>query len=479
MRAVTPLLLAVVLCIAGQASANTQIFPEILRGGSVYRNAVARERAHHQKLGFFPNSTPSYFYPPVDHWDASLGTFKDKFYYDTTYWDESSGPCMFYLNGETGLEQAVGGYMAEIAKSLNACTVAIEHRWYGSSPAGSWSNKTLFTETLNIKQAMADVMALREYFETNIAKRNVTWMLVGGSYSGAMTVWLNEAYPGKWKASWAASGVVKATLDFFEYDAHIKSVITQDCFTALQTAFRYAAILWETPSGRQTLFNLFEPGAENITKAQFFNMMSFAYESSVQYSQRTLMCNSVLPLELDDPMAMLTRYAFSGREMWGPRYTRSCRFTPDLCTAEAAAAGLGFNGEGNSWFWQVCSEFGWWQIGFPGGIKPINVSTALSIESCRAVFYPDTFPDVWAFNQKWHGLHPQTQGYIVATQGSDDPWSTTGLSVSQGPNFPVNTAQCTDCGHCGSMMAPRDVDPQALKDQRTLVMQSLSTWMAR
>ena len=134
---------------------------------------------------------------------------------------------------------------------------------------------------------------------------------------------------------------------------------------------------------------------------------------------------------------------------------------------------------GYSRIWECCNEMAWWQIGYPGSIRNENITTAYFIDQCRAAFYNTTVPDSWSFNTRHHGLHPQTQGYIVATQGSDDPWSTTGLSVSPGPNFPVNTAQCTNCGHCGAMSPPVESDPAPLKAQRQLVLDSLNTWMSR
>ena len=68
------------------------------------------------------------------------------------------------------------------SQGLNACIVTIEHRWYGESlPGGTLLNKALLTQTLTVDLAMQDVRLLMTYFETNVS--NVTWFLVGGSYS--------------------------------------------------------------------------------------------------------------------------------------------------------------------------------------------------------------------------------------------------------------------------------------------------------
>lgn len=465
------LLIAAALA-AACVSANTALFPERLRGGRVYREAVAAERAHHARIGYVPNMTKNWFPAPIDHSNPSLGTFQDKFYYDTSYFNGTY--CMFYLNGEGPLGSSVGGYMAELAQGLNACTVTIEHRWYGESlPGGTLLNKALLTQTLTVDQAMQDVRLLMTYFETNVIKRNVTWFLVGGSYSGGMTVWLNEKYPGLFKASWAASGVVRATFAFTDYDGHVAAVTSADCSNGLRQIMQFADWAYEQDAAR--LFAMFNVPSYN-TKTDFMWAMADMSASSVQYSMNTQMCAEILPVP-QEPWAALAKYAAFMVRDWGEGFAASCYYSTHCLASKSLSSGWAAGGY--SWIWECCNQMAWWQIGYPNSIRNRNISTEYFTNQCRAAFYENTTSDPWTFNKRHHGLHPQTAGYIIATQGSDDPWSTTGLKYDVGPTFPVNTAECANCGHCGSMMSPRATDPPNLQLQRTLVKNSLTQWLAR
>jgi len=457
------------------AMANSQIFAERHRGGRVYKDAVEAEAKHHQRLGFSPNASANWFAQLIDHENPSLGTFQDKFYYDTTFWD-GTGPCMFYMNGEGPLNSAVGGYMADIAKNLSACTLSIEHRYYGESLPGPLTNKALLSKVLTVDQAMQDIWALIAHFETNIVKKKLTWFLIGGSYSGGMTVWMNEKYPGFFKASWAASGVVYATFAYTDYDGHVKRVTSRDCGDTIQATMRIAAAWYDDASKRSELYSIMQL-PKYFTKTDILWAMADASASGVQYSQKTQMCNLILPADLEDERGTLTKYANMVFNLWGTTFMSSCYYS-SVCLANASMSDQ-WGPAGYSWVFECCNEMAWWQTGYPGSLRNENITVAYFMDQCRSAFYNHTEPDTWAFNARHHGRSPVTKGYIVATQGSDDPWSTTGLAVSQGPTFPVNIAQCTNCGHCGSMMSPHPSDPAELVAQRELVMSSLSVWMAR
>jgi pimeloyl-ACP methyl ester carboxylesterase len=383
---------------------------------------------------------------------------------------------MMYLNGEGPLNRAVGGYMADLAMNLSACTLAIEHRWYGESLPAPLTNKALLTSTLTIDQAMRDIVALMEYFETHIMNTTITWFLVGGSYSGGMTVWMNERYPGRFKASWAASGVVRATFAYTDYDGHVDHVTSKHCSDALRNIMQIASDMWDDETTQPLLRTLFNIPSYN-TKTDFMWAMADVSASSVQYSMKTDMCYAILP-QATDRMAILKQYAAFVNDQWGPNFMNSCYYS-SACLANASMSNQ-WAAAGYSWIWECCNEVAWWQIGYPGSIRNKNISTEYFMSQCRNAFYPNASANSWAFNLRHNGYHPVAPfGNIIATQGSDDPWSTTGLKYNQGPTFPVNTAECDNCGHCGSMMSPRDSDPENLKKQREMVLGRLTEWLGQ
>lgn len=68
---------------------------------------------------------------------------------------------------------------------------------------------------LNIDQALADSAEFREFI---MEKKNLTadtkWIAFGGSYPGALSVWLRMTYPHLFYGSVASSAPILATLEF-------------------------------------------------------------------------------------------------------------------------------------------------------------------------------------------------------------------------------------------------------------------------
>ncbi len=82
----------------------------------------------------------------------------------------------------------------QIAQQEHGATVVLEHRFFGlSNPHPDLSVKSL--QVLNIQQAIDDL----EFFAQNVklpmpggdkvSINSTPWVLVGGSYSGALTGW--------------------------------------------------------------------------------------------------------------------------------------------------------------------------------------------------------------------------------------------------------------------------------------------------
>ena len=87
----------------------------------------------------------------------------------------------------------------QIAQQEHGATIVLEHRFYGeSTPFADLSTPNLTYHT--IQQAIDDL----EYFAKNVklpmpggdavGPTKVPWVLVGGSYSGALTSWTMVKY---------------------------------------------------------------------------------------------------------------------------------------------------------------------------------------------------------------------------------------------------------------------------------------------
>lgn len=87
----------------------------------------------------------------------------------------------------------------QIAQQEHGATIVIEHRFFGlSNPIPDLTDNSL--RLLTIQQSIDDL----EYFAKNVKlpmpggdkvkPKNTPWILIGGSYSGALTAWTMTKY---------------------------------------------------------------------------------------------------------------------------------------------------------------------------------------------------------------------------------------------------------------------------------------------
>ncbi|KAF8214001.1 peptidase S28 [Mycena galopus ATCC 62051] len=173
-----------------------------------------------------PYNTTYTFQQLIDHNNPSLGTFTQRFWHTYEFYEEG-GPIILFTPGEANA-QPYDGYLTnvtingQIAQQENGAAIVLEHRFYGlSNPLPDLSVNSLRLHTL--QQAIDDL----QYFSENVVlpmpnggklkPATTPWILVGGSYSGALTSWTMVNKPGLFAAGWASSAVVEAILDFWQY----------------------------------------------------------------------------------------------------------------------------------------------------------------------------------------------------------------------------------------------------------------------
>jgi len=83
-------------------------------------------------------------------------------------------------------------YPFEVVASMEPAYFALEHRYYGTSqPFKDWSVENL--KLLNADQALADLAAFiddqNRQFDEKYKGSTRKWIVVGGSYPGALAAW--------------------------------------------------------------------------------------------------------------------------------------------------------------------------------------------------------------------------------------------------------------------------------------------------
>lgn len=105
----------------------------------------------------------AYFLQLIDHEQASLGHFAQRYYIDERFSQHADDPVFFYICGEaTCTPSALNGAIREHAKRHHAKLVALEHRYYGESlPFNSFAPDKL--SYLSTKAALKDLARFQEY----------------------------------------------------------------------------------------------------------------------------------------------------------------------------------------------------------------------------------------------------------------------------------------------------------------------------
>ncbi|EKG03883.1 serine carboxypeptidase S28, putative [Trypanosoma cruzi] len=453
---------------------HPSVIPSRARHGEVYRAALRRslkegsggqEKQRHD----VHNNAARYYNQRVDHADATLGTFRQRWWVDRSSWDVNSGPAILLVNGEgTAHGLPDGGFVGEYGKSVKAIVFSLEHRYYGESMPAPLTNRSML-KYLTVENALADLQAFKKYAEKKVVKKKVKWLIVGGSYAGALSAWARAKYPGDFDAAWSSSGVVNAIFDYEAFDGHLLEVLPSSCAAAVRTVFNKFSKAYDNPNRRAKMMKIF--GTPNyFTKSDMAWMLADGAAMAIQYGYKDKLCSSI---EFTEERALFKRYAEIMKLLWGEEFTRSCYYSTECLSNPSYSESWK---EGYAWAYQCCSQLAYWQTGFPGSLRPREVNTSYFMYQCRAAFGEAILPDTYAFNKKHGGAHPDATR-VVATQALDDPWLTAGAKKAIDEDYPVITAQCNGCGHCGELAATNPLDHPSLKAQRRAVKFYLKQWL--
>lgn len=302
-----PLLLAALPYLA-LASSRFDRLAVHARGGSLGAELAAEAasdfdgvRALLRRPDYDANRTSNYKASKLDHFSSSSNvSYAQRFFYDTTFCGAScslaSTPIVCEMTGEWTASGTSGGALAELAYSIGALIVTLEHRAYGCSqfaggcvpPVNPLDNVPFLT----VEQAVEDSAAFVQYFEAfagngfvapSVSVPTLTpgyrpsrkWAIAGGSYAGAFVSWATVRHGDLFTATWASSGVVNAIYNFSGFDAVVAEAVGDDCANALRAvtaAFEDAYV--NNQAALYALFNASTTGPTALSRADFAWMLA-------------------------------------------------------------------------------------------------------------------------------------------------------------------------------------------------------------
>lgn len=179
--------------------------------------------------------------------------------------------------------------------------ITLEHRFYGDSQPfnnseGGWSYSNL--KYLNTTQALADIAAFIDDFKANNDVSQNQWLIMGGSYPGALVAWFKNLYPNHVAAVWSSSGVINPVEEFTEYDmavylqtqkhmggCHIK-------ITEINTDIE-SVLIHNSTADKKKMLDLFGVTNYDMDRRDFMSFIAGIWDYAVQYGYRSYLCDII------------------------------------------------------------------------------------------------------------------------------------------------------------------------------------------
>ncbi|KAL1734330.1 peptidase S28 [Schizophyllum commune] len=463
-----------------------------------------------------PYNTTYYFDQLIDHNDPSKGTFKQRYWHTYEHYEEG-GPVIIMTPGEGNADgywsyltnSSINGLLAE---QENATAIVIEHRFYGeSNPLPDLSSESLKLHT--IQQAIDDL----KYFAENVVlpmpngdqltPDKAPWVMMGGSYSGALTSWVMTNTDFIW-AGYASSAVVEAITDFWKYFEPIRQNMPQNCSADVQAVITYIDDI-AAKNDTDALNKIADDFGLSDIADHFDDVVG-----TLRYNLWDWQSLSILTgpngafYQFCDALEVKDNGDVAPEAGWGVDHAYaawSSYFKNQYIDDYLSSGGYDsvfdafdtydtnrtfwtsteVDNSYRSWQWIVCNEVGYIQDAAPEGEPSLIsriVNPAYDLRQC-VNFFPDYFPEtpvpnVNATNTAYKGWDVQEDRLFFAN-GIKDPWreatmSAEGVTTKSTDRQPIKIG---DGIHCSDLSAKAGKADETIRAVQESALEYLHTWI--
>lgn len=310
----------------------------------------------------------------MDHFNhQDERTWEQQYYFNATNWSRN-GPIFFELGGESSVWSSWqrGRSLTKYAEAYNALHVVLEHRYYGLSwPTNNTETPNL--QWLSTEQALADAAYFIQWFKHNISSDDSPVITFGGSYSGNLAAWLRMKYPHVTIAAVASSAPVLAVVDFYDYVRVVDRSLTffsgPLCESVIRNATMQIEKLLETSDGQASLAKMFKwcsPIQDPRDKVVFLSVLMGTWQGVVQYNneipERSSVASMCPSLEQGAATPFETYVKFMVN-FWDVSDCMNISYWRAVEQMRKTTNDLYSPYTGRHWFYQTCSEFGYYVRG--------------------------------------------------------------------------------------------------------------------
>jgi len=401
-------------------------------------------------------------------------TFKQRYFLNSDYADGPDSPVLYVICGEAACSEGnLEGAVDTYARALKAHRVTLEHRYYGKSqPFATLSAPSL--KYLTTDNAISDLATFQKFAmrEFNLKGK---WISIGGSYSGSLSAYYRLKHPKLVVGALASSAPVRAAANFEAYDLDVATVAGPECAQAMRSVVKEVEGALKNPSQMATYKNLFK-ASDVKSNIDFLYVIADMAAVAVQYGHKDEFC-----YELTQDKNLVTNYASAGSkafEMFG--------ITPFQDSFQGALSEnpddylSGFGAR--SWFYQTCSEYGYWQVAYHDpaiSVRSSLINLSYHNETCKK-FFGVAPVNTDKINHSYYApLLTSQASQILFTDGSTDPWSK--LSLTQELGNATNPLDffytILGAAHADDLGTPQSRDSSSLRDARQLFLKLAAEWL--
>ena len=292
-----------------------------------------------------------YFDNQIDHFDEKdERTYKQRYWYNDTFFDKENGPVFLYICGEwTCTPPDDKMFPMLVGADHNALLMSLEHRYYGDSqPFEDWSTPNL--KYLTSTQALADIASFIDSQNERL-NRKADWIVIGGSYPGALAAWFKSQYPQHAVGAWSSSGVIHAIDDFkaFDKDLYDRARLNKDeCPQHVKEVIDHIEMEFKTEEGTERVCKTFGIDVDTLDKRDFQFFLADIFTTGIQYGNRVTMCNDFM--EASDSIDSLLQEV--------AKFGASAGVTYDLYWHKALQdTTIDINKAYRQWTYEYCTQF--------------------------------------------------------------------------------------------------------------------------
>ncbi|KAJ5018773.1 hypothetical protein K4K57_003585 [Colletotrichum sp. SAR 10_99] len=330
--------------------------------------------------------------------------------------------------------------------------------------------KTMTAETLQYHTVPQSLQDNKRFAQTvkfgfdNCGGANVDkspWVLIGGSYAGALAAWQSVITPGVFAAHHASSAVIHVIEDFWQFWTPIEQVMPRNCSEGVKLVIKKVDSILSKGERQEIAAMKKEFGVALLNDVDFASTLtkmlpnSFSYVSEFCNNMEKRVNKRTLKKGLNEADVALDG-AWNMFANLTQRYWKDCTDTP--CDWEhekeiefpSSPTNLG---TARSWAWQLCNEFGWWHIGPPQSDGNNIVSSHLTSERYKR-HCDDCFPEVNGFRPAMSrgatadDFNEWTKGgwdapfeKVMFVDGEFDMWNSATMSSAYRPGGPWNSTE--------------------------------------